>query len=708
MSDTAFTALSTKIRATWLNVVNKLAYYGRSPSYAASTGTANAYVLTLTATSLYEAYVDGDEFTFKANFANTGAATLRVVGASSLANTDIYMGGAALSAGQIQIGDIVKVRYDGTRWQIVGGTPLARFMQSGTGAIPQELQAALRLLGATPEGFGATGDGSADDDAEVDLLEAAHTVGFLPNKSYAITDTTLAAEYTGPGHLLLPKRAHSPMRRGYAKPLVAPHANLLSLAIQAIYTTHGWDGTVSVLSLRPALGSGAYYVDGAHGASAASGLQKTISAISKGNPGRVTCTGHGFTTGSQVYFAVSGMTQLDGLYDTITVFDADNFDITINTTAFSTFTSGTATEPLKKLSTAWAKSDVSVIYAAYWDYNRDDSFTTANPTTSSDSIVILPWLIRRGRPISSMRWNHTAATWTNYVALPNLWFATRSATAAIRDFSLLGSDGEPLLYKKAPSLATCSLTRGSWYLDSANVLYVHTIDERCPDDALSIFLTEAGFTFVTTKTVYVEGFDFHGGTTTVSATDSSGGGTGKFYCKDCNFLYGLTLNGVIVQGMTFAFENCKAKWNGADGFNYRASNSIPASGVEVRCEGAYNGTARTSSGNGSSMHDAGAIIRIRCDHHHNCGPNVVDIGPGSKTLNVGVRAESSLSFSEANRSNFFVQGAASEMWNYDCSDNGSPISLVSDTNAKMYNDRFRYIGTVQESVSGTIEDYVQV
>lgn len=144
MSDTVFTALSTKIRATWLNVQNALAYYGRSPSYASSTGTANAYVLTLTATSLYTAYVDGDEFTFKANFANTDAATFQVVGASSLAAKDIYMGGAALSAGQIQIGDIVKVRYDGTRFQLIGGTPLARFLQSGIGAIAEDMQSRNR------------------------------------------------------------------------------------------------------------------------------------------------------------------------------------------------------------------------------------------------------------------------------------------------------------------------------------------------------------------------------------------------------------------------------------------------------------------------------------------------------------------------------------------------------------------------------------
>lgn len=455
------------------------------------------------------------------------------------------------------------------------------------------------------------------------------------------------------------------------------------------------------------MGSVAYYVDGAHGASAASGLEKTITGITKAATAVVTAAGHGFTNGNQVYLAVSGMTEVNGLYFTVANTTTDTFELSgINSSAYTTFTSGTAIEPLKKIITAWGKADATAIYVAPWNYNRDDSLTTGNPGTSADSLVVLPWMIRRGPIISSMRWNHLGTTWANDNGFPNLWTATRSAVASVRDFRHVSKDGEARIYELAVSATACSLTRGSWYLDSSNLLHIHTLDDGPPGDHIAVFLTENACTFTTGKTIYFEGIEFHGGTNCMAATNS--GSTGVLLLKDCHFRYAPTGNGLIVQGMEFYHEGCTAKFCGADGFNYRTGGGSVASGAEIRSEGSWNGTARTSSGNGSSMHDAGSIIRINCYHHHNSGPNVVDIGPGSKTWNVGVRAESSLAASEANRSNFFVQGASSEMWNYDCSGSGSPIAFVSDTNAVMYNaSRVQVPGTTQQSAGGTVSTYTQ-
>lgn len=144
MADTTFVAQTTRIVATWLQKVNDRIFKGRDATYAASTGTANAYVLTLPSVSLYSSLVDGDAFTFKANFANTGAATLQIVGASSLSAKNILLAGESLAAGRIQIGDIVKVQYDGTQFQIIGGNPYQRFIQSGIGAVATTAQAQLR------------------------------------------------------------------------------------------------------------------------------------------------------------------------------------------------------------------------------------------------------------------------------------------------------------------------------------------------------------------------------------------------------------------------------------------------------------------------------------------------------------------------------------------------------------------------------------
>ncbi len=84
-------------------------------NYAADTGAANAYVITLAPalTSL----VTGQEVTFKAVNANTGASTLNVNGLG--VRNILKFGNVALVAGDVIAGAVVVVRYDGTAWQLV-------------------------------------------------------------------------------------------------------------------------------------------------------------------------------------------------------------------------------------------------------------------------------------------------------------------------------------------------------------------------------------------------------------------------------------------------------------------------------------------------------------------------------------------------------------------------------------------------------------
>jgi hypothetical protein len=172
--DTSFTTRVSKITATWAQAVNDFIHKGRDPQYVTSTGSGTAYVITLPATSLYSAYAAGDTFTFKAHAANTGAATLQIVGASTLTAKNLYLGGSALSGGEIQIGDIVTVKYDGTQFQIKTGTSVFRalaqsfgsslvgFLQSGSGAIAETVEEALQRT-VWADQFGAVGDGTTDD-----------------------------------------------------------------------------------------------------------------------------------------------------------------------------------------------------------------------------------------------------------------------------------------------------------------------------------------------------------------------------------------------------------------------------------------------------------------------------------------------------------------------------------------------------------------
>lgn len=93
-------------------------------TYAADTGAANAYVVTLD--KVPPAYVAGLRVTFKATNANTGASTINVnsLGTKAIQTWD----GSALSSGTIAANQLVTVQYDGTAFRIMsmhGGTSIS-------------------------------------------------------------------------------------------------------------------------------------------------------------------------------------------------------------------------------------------------------------------------------------------------------------------------------------------------------------------------------------------------------------------------------------------------------------------------------------------------------------------------------------------------------------------------------------------------------
>jgi hypothetical protein len=85
-------------------------------TFAVATGAPNTYAITLS--PVPTAYVAGQEFAFQANFANTGTATLNVNGLG--AKTIMKINGVTvLAIGDIASGQVVKVKYDGTNFQML-------------------------------------------------------------------------------------------------------------------------------------------------------------------------------------------------------------------------------------------------------------------------------------------------------------------------------------------------------------------------------------------------------------------------------------------------------------------------------------------------------------------------------------------------------------------------------------------------------------
>ena len=97
-----------------LDVVRAKKYH----DYAADAGGTDAYAITIT--PAITAYSAGQEFTFKANTANTGAATLNVSGLGAKTIKKNY--NEDLVTGDILANQIVKVVYDGTNMQLISTT----------------------------------------------------------------------------------------------------------------------------------------------------------------------------------------------------------------------------------------------------------------------------------------------------------------------------------------------------------------------------------------------------------------------------------------------------------------------------------------------------------------------------------------------------------------------------------------------------------
>ena len=168
MSKTVFDdtpPLGTLVTAAFLNALNNHRHTGENIDgagaidYAVSSGSGGKYVLTL-APALID-HIPGMPILFKANHANTGAATINInsMGAAAIKkNVD-----SALAAGDIMDGQIVTVAYDGTNYQLLGATALpegaanAKLFLNATGS-QEEWATGIKVTTATRDLSASSGN----------------------------------------------------------------------------------------------------------------------------------------------------------------------------------------------------------------------------------------------------------------------------------------------------------------------------------------------------------------------------------------------------------------------------------------------------------------------------------------------------------------------------------------------------------------------
>jgi len=98
----------------------------------------------------------------------------------------------------------------------------------------------------------------------------------------------------------------------------------------------------------------------------------TITGINKANPGVATSTAHGLSNGDYVYLEIQGMYQLNGRVCRIANKADNTFELEgIDTTAFDTFSSGTA----KKLTFGTSITTATTLSASGGDFDFIDTTT---------------------------------------------------------------------------------------------------------------------------------------------------------------------------------------------------------------------------------------------------------------------------------------------------------------------------------------------
>lgn len=147
----------TIVTATFLNKLNNQRHTGRNVDgegvldYAVATGSANAYAITLT--PALDAHIPGMPIRFKANFTNTGAATLNVNGLGAVPLRK--KGSFALVSGDIPAGQIIDACYDGAVYQIstasLGSVEIDALYDYGSGSsfTDTTIIAALAAIGTS-------------------------------------------------------------------------------------------------------------------------------------------------------------------------------------------------------------------------------------------------------------------------------------------------------------------------------------------------------------------------------------------------------------------------------------------------------------------------------------------------------------------------------------------------------------------------------
>lgn len=214
--------------------------------------------------------------------------------------------------------------------------------------------------------------------------------------------------------------------------------------------------------------------------------QKAITAITNAAAAQVTIAGHGYIIGDPIYFdGVSGMHQINGLEGTVaSVVDANNVTVNINTTAFSTYTSGGTAAKIIQIASPYTEAQLF-----QFDYTQtNNTMYIAHPSYA---------------PYKLTRSSHTSWTLGTYAITSNPFGTTKAATKTITGIS-----------KANPAVVT-SAAHG---YSNGDIVYIEGV----------VGMTEINEKSFTVQNVAANTFELKDYDSTLNTTYTSGGTAAKF------------------------------------------------------------------------------------------------------------------------------------------------------------------------------------
>lgn len=245
------------------------------------------------------------------------------------------------------------------------------------------------------------------------------------------------------------------------------------------------------------------------------------------------------------------------------------------------------------------------------------------------------------------------------------------------DLTYKDSNGSDIAYLLKTTIADVAGSPGSFYYDgTADILYVRTWNDRVPDSSLytcidnltCIPLNNAA----DTSTIYCENIRFIGGR--ACDVNSTVGRIVSF--KNCRTTSYNSNGGFFIQdNVTAIFNNCRADYNRADGFNYQGTSKS----FEWFCASNQNGRDLASNANnGSTGHANSQLVAVGCNHQYSKGKPIQWIG-NSKALYIRTIAGNSLVTpvtdpDTAGYATDSTQPGNTILWLYECQFVGSSLS----------------------------------